>query len=125
MTIHIKNLRLRTIIGIQDWERRVQQDVIINIKLDYDGQNAAKTDDIADTVDYKALKRKVIDLVENSQCGLLDRLVHEITALMMEDSRVQRARVEVDKPHALRFADSVSITCTAERDPSGNQVRII
>ena len=85
MTIHIKNLRLRTIIGIQDWERKVQQDVIINIKLDYDGKKAAETDDIADTVDYKVLKRKVIDLVENSRYFLIDRLVHEIAALMMEE----------------------------------------
>ena len=125
MTIHIRNLRLRTIIGIQDWERKVQQDVIINIKLEYDGEKAAGTDDIADTVDYKVLKRKVIDLVENSRYFLLDRLVHEIAALMMEEPLVKRAHVEVDKPHALRFADSVSIACAAEKDPVNHQIRFI
>ena len=107
--IRIKNLKLRAVIGINDWERENKQDVIINIKLEFDASAAAKSDDIADTVDYKAIKLNVIELVEKSNYNLLEKLVDEIVHVCLADPRVGRATVRVDKPHALRFADSVSI----------------
>ena len=112
--IRIKNLKLRAVIGINDWERRNKQDVIINIKLEFDASTAAKSDDIADTVDYKAIKQNVIKLVENSNYNLLEKLVNEIIYVCLADPKVQKATVKVDKPHALRFADSVSIEITGD-----------
>ena len=113
MKIRIKNLRLRTIVGIYAWERKEVQDVIINIDFEFEGSDAAKSDRIEDTVDYKKLKKRIIEEVENSRFYLLEKLAGRILSIVMSDSKVIRARVEVDKPQALRFADSVSVECSA------------
>jgi FolB domain-containing protein len=115
MIIRIKNLKLRTIIGINDWERRERQDVIINIEMEINGIKAVKTDNIQDTIDYKAITKKIIKEVSNSHFYLLDKLSDYILKVVMEEKQVKRAVVEVDKPHALRYADSVSVLCSAER----------
>jgi FolB domain-containing protein len=116
MIIRIKNLRLRTMIGIQDWERRAQQDIIINIEVEYDGIRALETDQIEDTVNYKNIKRNVMQAVENSHFSLLDKLAGHILKIVMGNPKVLRAVVEVDKPQALRFADSVSVICSGFRN---------
>ena len=114
-TIHIRDLSLRTIIGIQDWEREKQQDIVINIALDYDAAKAAKSDDIADAVDYKALKKKIIHLTETTRFNLVEKMASEVLKIVMEDPRVTSASVTIDKPQALRFARSVAVTMTAKR----------
>lgn len=115
MIIRIKNLRLRCIIGINPWERDHKQDVIINVTMEFDGAKAAASDDIADTVNYKTITKKIIAMVEASEFGLIEKLSTEILNICMADPKVQRATVEIDKPGALRFADSVSMTASAER----------
>jgi D-erythro-7,8-dihydroneopterin triphosphate epimerase len=115
MLIRIKNLHLRTIIGVNDWERELRQDVIINIEMEFDGSKAAQSDDLADTVDYKRLKRRIIQMVEASSFQLIERLASEILDLIMENKCVMRATVEVDKPHALRYTDSVSVVVEKKR----------
>jgi len=109
MVINIKNLRLRTVIGINEWERKILQDVIINIALTFNGQKAAASDKIEDTLNYKKLTKMIISEVEKSDYYLLEKLADHILSLIMQDERVMKAVVEVDKPNALRFADSVSI----------------
>ncbi len=115
MIIRIKNLRLRTIIGVKHWERRKVQDVIINVEIEFDGSKVAESDNIHDTINYKAVKNRIVEEVEKSRFYLLDRLASHVLKIVMEDKKVQRATVEVDKPNALRFADSVSVSCSAER----------
>ena len=122
MIIHIKNLRLRAIIGVHGWERHKKQDIVINVEMEYDGNQAAITDAIHDTVDYKAVKKRIIAKVEKSKFYLLDKLTMEILKEIMIDNSIQRASVKVDKPQALRFADSVSITCTANRNASNEVI---
>jgi D-erythro-7,8-dihydroneopterin triphosphate epimerase len=114
-TITIKNLRLRTIIGIYEHERKNRQDIILNITIDFDDTEAARTDDVADTVDYKTIKKQIIALVEKSSYNLIEKLVAEVASLIMQDEKVESTTVEIDKPHALRFADSVSIKKTVNR----------
>lgn len=116
MIIRIKNLRLRTIVGVFDWERQTPQDVVINIQLECDGRPAAQSDDLADAVDYKAIKRRVIEVVEASRCQLLERLASQVLDAVMSDPKVANATVEIDKPGALRFCDSVSVSCNARRN---------
>lgn len=116
MIFRVKNLRLATIIGINDWEREHQQEIIINIEAEFDGEKGASSDDIRDTVNYREITKGIIELVEQSAYGLLETLAAEIRNFVMEDKRVKRVVVEVDKPRALRFADSVSISCTGKRD---------
>lgn len=114
-TIRITNLKLKTIIGIFGWERKVRQSVIINIAFDYDVSKAAKSDDIKNTVDYKAITKDVIDLVNGSRYYLLEKLTAEILKLVLSYPKIQKATVRVDKPGALRFADSVSVELTKKK----------
>jgi D-erythro-7,8-dihydroneopterin triphosphate epimerase len=115
MTIHIKNLRLRAIVGIFEWERHNPQDVIVNLRLEFDATEAAVSDAIEDTVDYKALKKRIIQEVEGSNFQLVEKLACHVLDMVMENDKVLKATVEIDKPHALRFADSVSVSLSAER----------
>lgn len=115
MIIRIKNLRLKAIVGLNDWERRRLQRIIINIAMTLDGKQAAQSDRIEDTIDYKQLKKKIIQGVENSNFFLIEKLASHILEIVMKNPKVVRATVEVDKPGALRFSDSVSIECSAEK----------
>ncbi|MDE0519099.1 MAG: dihydroneopterin aldolase, partial [Candidatus Dadabacteria bacterium] len=74
MIIKIENLRLRTIIGVYDWEKENRQDLIINVTIDFDGRKAVESDDIDDTLDYKAINKKIISFVETSDFNLLERV---------------------------------------------------
>lgn len=114
MIARIKNLRLKTIIGIFDWERTEKQNVIINAEIEFDGAKAANSDNIQDTVDYKTINKKIIEAVETSDFFLLEKLADTVLKIIMEDKKVIKAKVEVDKPGALRFTDSISIECSAE-----------
>lgn len=115
MIIKIKNLALRTIIGFKDWEREKKQDVLINLKIETDAEKGLETDIVDDSVDYKTITKKIISEVENTNFNLLEKLADFILDLVMEDNKVKRATIEVDKPYALRFSESVSITLTKER----------
>ena len=107
--ILIKDLLLRTIIGINPEERRNRQDVLINIVLYADTRAAGVSDDIADAINYRTITKQVIELVENSQFYLVEKLAAEIAAICLQDERVDKARVRLEKPGALRFARSVGI----------------
>ena len=114
--IHIRDLHLRTIIGINDEERRDRQDVLINLTVDTDMRTASRSDDIHDAFNYRTLAKRVIELVENSQFYLVEKLAAEVARLCLEDTRVERVRVSVDKPGALRFARSVGVTIERGKD---------
>ena len=107
--IRISNLKLRTIIGIHDWEREHKQDVIINVAITFDAQKASESDCLEDTLDYKAITKHIIQEVESSNYYLLERLAKNVLNIVLEYPKVQEATVRVDKPFALRFADSVSV----------------
>lgn len=108
-TIRIKNLSLRTIIGFNPEERVNRQDIVINILFKADLSEESKADRLNEFVDYKTICKKVIRFVEDSQFYLLEALTQGILDLIMKEPGVHYARVEVDKPHALRFAESVSV----------------
>jgi len=107
--IQIKDLHLRTIIGINQEERRDRQDVLINIVLYADTQAAGASDDIDDAVNYRTITKRVIKLVEESQFYLVEKMAAEIAAICLEDPRVEEVSVRVEKPGALRFARSVGV----------------
>jgi FolB domain-containing protein len=117
--IHIRDLLLRCIVGIYDWERQNKQDVLINITLYADLRRACETDRIEDTVDYKTIKKKVVAMVESSSCMLVERLAQQVADICLEHPDVQRVRVLLEKPGALRFARSVGIEIVRERDGVG------
>jgi FolB domain-containing protein len=106
----IKDLLVRTVIGVSDEERRDKQDVLISIAVFTDTAGPEKTDDIADAVNYKTITKKVLALAEHSTFHLVERFAGEIATLCLAEPLVEGVRVTVEKPGALRFARSVSVT---------------
>lgn len=113
--IHIKDLLLRGIVGINDEERRNRQDILINITLDADTRPAGRSDAIEDAVNYRTITKRVIRMVEASRFYLVERLAAEVAAICMADPRVEVARVLLEKPGALRFARSVGVEIVRSR----------
>jgi len=112
----IKDLLIRGIIGIQDWEREKKQDILINIELEADCRPAGISDDFNDAVDYRAVSKAVIALVERSQFFLVEKLAEEIAGICLENPRVNLARVRVEKPGAVRFSQSVGVEVERRRE---------
>lgn len=113
--IYIRDLLLRCIVGIYPEERENKQDVIINIEMSCDLSAAAASDQIEDTVNYKAVKKEIMALVENSAFLLIERMAGEIASVCLAHSGVSQVRVTVDKPGALRFARSVAVEVVRSR----------
>ena len=116
--ICIRDLLLRCIIGVNEEERREKQDVIINITLYADFRQACLSDQLEDAVDYKAIKKKVMELTLESNYFLVEKLAESIADLCLEDRRVRRVTVSLEKPGALRFARSVGVEITREQSRS-------
>jgi FolB domain-containing protein len=105
----IKNLLARGIIGVYDWERDKPQEILINISLFGDLNKAGITDDIEDSINYKTISKEAQKLAENCQRLTVEALAHDIAAYCLETNGVQKVRVRVEKPGAVRFADSVGV----------------
>jgi FolB domain-containing protein len=107
--IQIKDLLLRTIIGINEEERCNRQDVLINISLYADTRAAGASDDIEDAVNYRTITKRIIKQVEESEYYLVEKMAAEIAAICLQDLRVDAVDVRIEKPGALRFARSVGV----------------
>ncbi len=114
--IRITNLRLRTFIGFNPEEKLKQQDVIVNAEIRYRADRACRSDEAEDALDYKQITKRMINHIENGRFQLLEKLTADLLAIATESEQVCHAEVTVDKPHALRFADSVSVSLSASRD---------
>jgi len=108
--IEISNLRLRTFIGFNEEEKTKQQDVIINVEIRYPMPSACQQDIVESALNYKTITKQIIQLVETGRFLLLEKLVADTLDLCFSHTSVTYAKVKIDKPHALRFADSVSLT---------------
>ena len=110
--IHIRDLSVQCIIGINPEERVKKQEILISLTLYADLSEGARTDRLEDTVDYKSLKKDVRDCVEASEFFLLERLAEQVAEIALRPVQVQRVDVCVDKPGALRHARSVAVEIT-------------
>ncbi len=113
--ILISDLSVRCIIGVNEEERREKQDVLINLEISADLSKAAKSDRFEDTVDYRAIKKEIVKMVEESTYHLVEALAAAIADLCLKFQGVLQVRVRVDKPAALRFARSVGVEITRDR----------
>ncbi len=117
--VFIKHLRVQGIIGINPDERTNPQDVLVNVTMDVDLAPAARSDEIADAVNYRTVAKAIVAHVEAGSPMLVERLASEIAALCLAaDSRVAAVEVEVEKPGALRFAESVGVRINRRRGES-------
>ena len=119
--IRVKDLCLRTFIGINEDEILNKQDVLINLTILYAAQEAGRDNDIDHALNYRTITKAIIAHVEGNRFALLERLTQELLDLVMSNESVLYAEVEVDKPNSLRFAESVSITLAASRPPLNTQ----
>ncbi|MBX8633042.1 MAG: dihydroneopterin aldolase [Candidatus Thermoplasmatota archaeon] len=114
--IVISELRLRCIIGINEHERRMKQDVLINIEMWSDFSAAIRTDSIENAVDYKSVTKEIIEKVESSKFFLVESLASMVASICLSHERVLRAVVSVDKPGALRFTRSVGVVLSRTKN---------
>ncbi len=113
--ILIKDLLLRGIIGINDWERENRQDILINVTLFGNLRPAGDSDNIADAVNYRTITKQIIEHVETSERFTVEALAADIARICLEAPGVERARVRLEKPGALRFARSVGVEIERQR----------
>ena len=114
--IFVKNLLVRGILGIKPDERVNRQDILVNLEMVTDVRPAAASDDIADAVNYRSIAKRVLERVETGDDHLVERLVEDLAAMILAEFAVEEVTVRVEKPGALRFADSVGIEITRRRD---------
>jgi len=114
--IEIRDLLLRGILGINAEEREKKQDILVNLTLFADLRPAGRSDDISDTANYRTITKRVIEHVERAGRFTVEALAADIARLCLEDPRVTRVRVRLEKPGALRFARSVGVEIERNRD---------
>ncbi len=107
--IIIRDLHLRTVIGINDWERKNRQDIIINIEIAADLREAGRSDDINRTVNYRTITKEVVKMVESAQRFTVEVLAADIAAICLNHEGCEHVAVRVEKPGAVRFARAVGV----------------
>lgn len=111
--IRINHLPLQAIIGTNEKERQAPQKIVLNVRLEYDAEAAIQGDDLHKAVDYFSLKERIEAYVAGSRFFLLEKLAASLLTLLMSDDRILAGRINIDKPDAIRPADSVSVSCQA------------
>lgn len=107
--IIIKEIHARGIVGIHDWEREKPQDILISIDLYTENRKADAADGITECIDYSKVTKKVLNHAENARRFTLEALAEDIAELCLEDQRVIKTTVRVEKPGAVRFTKSVGV----------------
>lgn len=114
--VFITDLIARGIIGINDWEREKRQEIRFNITMFGDFRKAGESDDIRDCINYSTVAKKVLSLAETVQRFTVEALAADVARLCLEEAGVQKVRVRVEKPGAVRFSSSVGVEIERERE---------
>lgn len=107
--IFLSEMKIETTVGIWEWEKRIKQQVIIDIEMSADIKKAAATDQIEDTLNYKAVAKSVRKLVEESSFQLVETMAEKISELVIGEHNVSWVKVKVNKPGAIRGSKGVGI----------------
>jgi len=107
--IFLRELKVETIIGIWEWERKIRQTVIVDLEMSADIAKAAATDDVADTLNYKSVAKRIQSFVADSSFQLVETLAESIAEIIREEFGVAWVRVTVHKPGAIRGSRDVGI----------------
>ncbi|ANB18422.1 dihydroneopterin aldolase [Dokdonella koreensis] len=118
-TVFIEDLRIDTVIGIYDWERRIRQTVALDIEMAFDNTRPAATDAIADTLDYKAVSKRLIAYVEAAEFQLVETLAERCAAILREEFGIAWLRLKLAKPGAVRGARAVGVCIERGTRPGG------
>lgn len=115
--VFIQDLRIETVIGIFDWEREIKQTVSLDVEMSFDIRRAAQTDAIEDTLDYKAVAKRLIKTVEGSEFQLVESLAECCATLILEEFPVDWLRLKLSKPGAVRSSSAVGVIIERSRAP--------
>ncbi len=107
--VFIEDLRIQTVIGVFDWEREITQTISLDLQMEFDIRAAAASDDIADTLDYKAVSKRLIQFVEGSEFQLVETLAEHCAAIVLNEFPVSRVRLKLSKPGAVRGSSAVGV----------------
>ena len=113
--IFLHGLTVECIIGFIDWERRVRQSVVLDIELPVDCRRASLTDEVADTLDYKKVAKRVLAFVSASEFRLVETLAHRVALLILEEFAVEWVRIALNKPGAIRSSRDVGVVIERSR----------
>lgn len=112
MIIKIKNLRLKTIIGVYEWEESFDREIIVNVIIETDHNSSMQSDNVKDVIDYDVIVNKIKNFIDTNRCQLIEKMVGEILTLIMQDKRINKCTLEIDKLKVYDFVDSCSVTET-------------
>lgn len=115
--VFIEDLRIETVIGIYDWERTIRQVVALDLELGFDNRKPAATDRIEDTLDYKAVSKRLIAFVEASSFQLVETLAERCAQIVLDEFDVAWLRLKLSKPGAVRGARAVGVAIERRRAP--------
>lgn len=107
--VFINNLVARGIIGVNDWEREKPQEILINIVLFTNLHDAGISDNIEDCANYRTIAKKVLKYSETAQRYTVEALATDLARICLEDAKVQKVRIKLEKPGAVRFSSSVGV----------------
>ena len=107
--VFIEDLRIQTVIGVFDWEREITQTVSLDLEMAFDIGAAAQTDSIDDTLDYKAVSKRLIQFVEASEFQLVEALAEHCARIILEEFPVAWLRLKLSKPGAVRGSSNVGV----------------
>lgn len=110
MIIKIKNLKLKTILGIHDWEKTINREIIINAEIFTAFDKALITDEIVDAIDYDEIVNNIKNLIAKERFKLVEKMAQEIMDLIMSDQRIYKCKLEIDKVGAVDCLQSFSVT---------------
>ena len=113
--IFLRGLECHCIIGFIDWERRVQQKVVLDLEFPTDCVRAAATDEVGDTIDYKRVAKRVLAWVGESQFQLIETLAHRLALLLLEEFALEWVRVSLNKPGAIRHSRDIGVSIERRR----------
>jgi 7,8-dihydroneopterin aldolase/epimerase/oxygenase len=113
--IFLRGLTAECIIGFIEWERRVKQTVVIDLELPVDCRRASVSDDVADTVDYKRVAKRVLAYIEASEFKLVETLAHRLALLLLEEFGLEWVRISLNKPGAIRGSRDVGVVIERSR----------
>ncbi len=113
--IFLRGLTAECIIGFIEWERRVKQTVVVDLELPVDCRRASISDDVADTVDYKSVAKRVLAYIEASEFKLVETLAHRLALLLLEEFGLEWVRICLNKPGAIRNSRDVGVVIERRR----------
>ena len=107
--VFIEDLRVQTVIGVFDWEREIKQTVSVDLEMAFDIRKAAASDQIEDTLDYKAVSKRLIGFIEESEFQLVETLAERCAAIVLSEFPVTWLRLKLSKPGAVRGSNAVGV----------------